>query len=133
MASPRMPMIMITYPAMCRLRNEGSPLTAKAKIAPMPISASPIPVFMRVLPLCERPGLSSRRRRDHGGGGGLFGRIDQLAPQVLQSSGQEPRDVHLGDAEPVADLGLGEVAVIAHHQDSLLAFGQLVPVGVDGL
>src|SRR5580704_11137498 len=108
MASPRMPMIMITYPAMCRLRNEGSPLTAKAKIAPMPISASPIPVFMRFLPLCERPGLSSRRRRDHGGGG-LFGRIDQLAFQVRQGPGQEPGHVHLRDAEPVADLRLGEV------------------------
>src|SRR5580704_17529692 len=107
MASPRMPMIMITYPAMCRLRNEGSPLTAKAKIAPMPISASPIPVFMRILPLCERPGLSSRRCGQRGGGG-LLGRIDQLASQVLKRPGQEPGDVHLGDAEPVADLGLGE-------------------------
>src|ERR1700728_102963 len=108
-----MPMSMITYPAVCRLKTEVFVVTAKARIAPMPISTSPIPVFMRVLPLCERPGPSSRRR---GQGGGLFGRIDQLASQVRQGSGQEPGDVHLGDAEALADLRLGEVAVIAHHQ-----------------
>ena len=41
--------------------------------------------------------------------------------------------MHLRNAEPVADLRLGEVAVEAHDQDALLPFGQLIPVGVDGL
>jgi len=40
--------------------------------------------------------------------------------------------VHLGDAEAVADLFLGEVAVEPQHQDALVAFGQLVQVDADG-
>jgi hypothetical protein len=41
--------------------------------------------------------------------------------------------VHLGDAEALADLGLGQVPVEAQVQDPLLAFGQVVQVGTDGL
>src|SRR5579859_4406283 len=117
--SPITPMIMSTQPVVCRLKTEVVARTGKAMIAPRAITASPVPVFMRILPLCERPGRSSRRCRQRGGRG-LFGRIDQPASQVGQSPGQEPGDVHLRDAEPVADLGLGEVAVEAHHQDALL-------------
>src|SRR3984885_11004964 len=119
-ARPRMPMSMITYPAVCRLKTEVFVVTAKARIAPMPISTSPIPVFMTVLPLGERPA-SALRRGKGGRGVGGFGRIDQLASQVRQGSGQEPGDVHLRDAEPVTNLRLGQVAVEAHDQDALLA------------
>jgi hypothetical protein len=44
-------MIMSTQPAVCRLKTEVFVVTAKAKIAPIPISTSPIPVFMAFLPL----------------------------------------------------------------------------------
>jgi hypothetical protein len=37
---------MSTQPATCRLIHEGLPVTAKAKIAPMAISASPGAVLM---------------------------------------------------------------------------------------
>jgi hypothetical protein len=47
--------------------------------------------------------------------------------------GEEAGDVHLGDAELLADLRLGHVAAKAHQQDLLLTTGQLVPVRGDGL
>ena len=46
---------------------------------------------------------------------------------------QQAGYVHLGHAEAVADLVLGEVAVEAEHQDALFAFGEFVQVGVDGV
>ena len=45
------PMTMSTPPAMFRLKTEVFVVTAKARIAPMAITASPVPVFMTVLPL----------------------------------------------------------------------------------
>ena len=39
---------------------------------------------------------------------------------------EQPGDLHLRDAEPFADLGLGQVAVEAHDQDALLALGQFL-------
>src|ERR1700683_2670796 len=119
-----MPMSMITYPAVCRLKTEVFVVTAKARIAPMPISTSPIPVFIRFLRFLARS--------SGGGRVGGFGRVAQLAPEGGQRPGREPGAVHLGDAEPVADLRLGQVAVEAHDQDALLPLGQLIPVGVDG-
>jgi hypothetical protein len=41
--------------------------------------------------------------------------------------------VHLRDAEPLTDLGLGHVPVEPHHQQTLLSFGQVTPVPPDGL
>src|ERR1700683_5082288 len=113
-----MPMSMITYPAVCRLKTEVFVVTAKARIAPMPISTSPIPVFIRFLRFLARPSGGCRV--------GGFGRVEQLAPEVGQGSGQEPGDMHLGDAQPVADLRLGQVAVEAHDQDGLLPLGPFI-------
>jgi hypothetical protein len=45
-----MPTIMSTQPAVFRLKTEVFAVTAKARIAPMAITASPTPVFMRILP-----------------------------------------------------------------------------------
>src|SRR5690348_8512170 len=118
MAIPMMPTMMSTQPAVCRLKTDVLVVTAKARIAPTAIRARPTPVFMMILPLSERRS-------------GL-GWIEQPALQMTQCAGEEPGHVHLRDAEPFADLGLGEVAVEAHDQDALLAFGQFLPVLVDG-
>jgi len=47
--------------------------------------------------------------------------------------GAQPGDVHLGDAEPLADLRLGHATAKVHQQDLLLTRGQLAPVRGDGL
>jgi hypothetical protein len=39
--------------------------------------------------------------------------------------------VHFGDAQPIGDLGLGEVAPEAQGEDPLVAFGQVLQMGVD--
>src|SRR5260370_40781598 len=57
---------------------------------------------------------------------------DALA-QVVQLPGQQLGHVHLRDAEPLADLGLGHVPVEPHYQQALLAFGQVAPVRPNGL
>jgi hypothetical protein len=41
--------------------------------------------------------------------------------------------VHLGDAEPLADLRLGQAVLEVHDQDLLLAPRQLAPVRGDGV
>src|SRR5688500_10357737 len=46
----------------------------------------------------------------------------ELAAQLGQGAGEEAGDVHLGDADVVGDLGLGEVAVEAQGEDFLFAF-----------
>ena len=46
--------------------------------------------------------------------------------------GEQPADVHLGDAELLADLGLGHATAEAQEQDLLLAPGQLAPVRGEG-
>jgi len=51
---------------------------------------------------------------------------------MAQGAGAEPGDMHLGDAEPLADLHLGHAAAEVHDQDLLLAQGQLAPVRGDG-
>jgi serine phosphatase RsbU (regulator of sigma subunit)/PAS domain-containing protein len=55
----------------------------------------------------------------------------QLVPQVGERPVEQAGDVHLGNAEAVADLGLGEVPVEAEHEDALLAFWQFLPVRVE--
>jgi hypothetical protein len=47
--------------------------------------------------------------------------------------GEQPGDLHLGDAELVPDLRLGHFPEKTHHQDLLLTPGQLAPVRRDGL
>ena len=46
---------------------------------------------------------------------------EQLRPQHLQAAGEQPGDVHLGDADPGCDLVLGQVADEAQVQDAPLA------------
>ena len=64
------------------------------------------------------------------GWGGVGG---EAVAEVGQGVGEEAGDVHLGDAELVADVGLGHVAVEAQQQDVLLAAGEFAPVGGDGV
>jgi hypothetical protein len=45
----------------------------------------------------------------------------ELVVQIGEGAAEQAGHVHLGDAEAVADLALGEVAVETHHEDSLLA------------
>jgi hypothetical protein len=52
---------------------------------------------------------------------------------VAERVGEEPGDVHLGDAQLPGDLGLGQVTAEAQHQDLLLTGGQLAPVCGNGL
>jgi hypothetical protein len=47
--------------------------------------------------------------------------------------GEQARDVHLGDAELAAYVGLGHAVLEAQEQDPLLAGRQLLPVRCDGL
>ena len=53
----------------------------------------------------------------------------QTAPQVVQRATEKAGDLHLGDAEPPADLVLGEVAVEPQSEQLLALTVQLVPVG----
>src|SRR5512142_1167534 len=115
-----MPMMISTQPAVCRLKTEVFVVTANARIAPTATSASPTPVFMVVLSLSGRR--MSSGRGCWGDGVGVGG-LEQPALQVPERPGQEPGDVHLRDAEPVADLGLGQVAVDAQDQAPLLTLG----------
>src|SRR4030081_3827511 len=36
------------------------------------------------------------------------GRLGELGPHVLEGGAPQPGNVHLGDAQPLGDLGLGE-------------------------
>src|SRR5438105_1574213 len=53
--------------------------------------------------------------------------------QVPQRRAQQPGSVHLGNAEALAGLGLGEVPAEPQGQDRLLAFRELTEVGVNRL
>src|SRR5690348_13216325 len=112
-----MPMMISTQPAVCRLNTEVLVVTANARIAPTATSASPTPVFMVVL------SLSGRRRSSGRGcwreGVGVAG-LEQAALQMPERPGQEAGDVHLRDAEPVADRRLGQVAVRSEEHTSEL-------------
>jgi hypothetical protein len=69
------------------------------------------------------------RRRGRGLRGGATGEaVTQLGERRIE----QPGDVHLGDAKPLAYLGLGHVAIEAHGQDALLSLrqgGQVRPQG----
>jgi hypothetical protein len=52
---------------------------------------------------------------------------EQARAEVAERVGEQPADVHLGDAELLADLGLGHAAAEAQEQDLLLALGQAHP------
>src|SRR5689334_24009563 len=99
-----MPMMISTHPAVCRLKTEVFVVTANARIAPTAPSASPTPVFMVVLSLSGRRRSSGRGCWRERVGVGVAG-LEQAALQLPERPGQEPGDVHLRDAEPVADLG----------------------------
>src|SRR5450755_1468834 len=57
---------------------------------------------------------------------------EHARPEVAERVGEEPGDVHLGDAQLPGDLGLGHVTAEAQQQDLLLAGGQLAPVRGNG-
>jgi len=59
--------------------------------------------------------------------------VQEPGAEVGEGAGAEPRDVHLGNAEPLADLRLSQAVLEVHDQDLLLASGQLAPVRGDGV
>src|SRR5450432_3125776 len=73
------------------------------------------------------PGASART-----GAGCALRQAGRGRAEVAERSGEQPGDVHLGDAELLADLRLCHVTVTAHQQDFLLTVGQLAPVRGDG-
>src|ERR1022692_251837 len=107
---------MTIQPTMWTFTHEGLPWTANARIAPTAISARPIPVFMD----CPFRAVSGRRGRKGLAGrptcsaSGRQGLVEQSVLQVAERAGQQPGHMHLRDAEPCPDLGLGEVPVEAH-------------------
>src|SRR5215472_15889482 len=58
---------------------------------------------------------------------------EHALPQVTERTCEQPGYVHLRYAKPFPDLGLGHVAVEAHHQQALLTFREIAPVRPDGL
>src|ERR1700759_5278163 len=127
-ASPITPTIIRTQPAMLMLKPDGVLVTAKARMAPTAMSASPAPVFMGY-PFLGREG--DRRTLPLRGNG--LGYVQQAAPQVRERPAEQPGHMHLGDAQLRADLGLGQIPVEPHDENALLTLGQLVPVGRDGV
>src|SRR6266498_5985845 len=123
---PASPTSISTQPAACTFSQPGWPVTAKARMAPMATRARPVAVFMTVslirLTMCR---WASTRAVVVGVP------AEQAFPQVAQGSRLEAGHVHLGDAEPLADLGLSQVPVEAHEQDPPLTRRQLVPVRAD--
>src|SRR5262249_9664688 len=69
-------------------------------------------------------GAGGREAGGAGGGRGI-GLVGEGGAQEAQGAGEEAGDVHLGDAEPLGDLGLRLVAPEAEHDQALLAGGQL--------
>ena len=55
----------------------------------------------------------------------------QLVPEMSQRMSEQPGYMHLADAQAPGNLVLREVSVKPEDQDPLLAFGELVQVGVD--
>src|SRR5215469_15413913 len=123
MTMPAIPVSMITQPTIWMFRKEGCPRTAKARIAPIATRVSPVAVLMTVL-------LSLGRVPAGYAAAGLFAQLrsEHAAAQVAERAGEQSGHVHLRDAEPVPDLGLGHVAVEAHHEEALLALGEVAPV-----
>jgi len=61
----------------------------------------------------------------------VCGRSSDALPEVGQGPVLQPGDMHLGDPQLGADLGLCQVAVKAHHELALLGVAELLgQVGV---
>jgi len=61
------------------------------------------------------------------------GRCEQPRAEVAERVGEQPADVHLGDAELLADLGPGHAAGESAGAGSAARAGQLAPVCGEGL
>ena len=59
--------------------------------------------------------------------------VEQLGAELCQGARQQPRDVHLGDADALSDLGLSQLAEEPQHHDHALAFGQLFQQWAQGV
>ena len=57
--------------------------------------------------------------------------IKQVRAKIAERPGEQPGNLHLGEAEPLADLRLRHPAAKAQQQDLLLTRGQLAPVRGD--
>jgi hypothetical protein len=70
----------------------------------------------------DLPGASGGRAggADKGryGAGHVFGLAEEARPQVAESAGEQTADLHLRDAELLADLGLGHATVITQYHES---------------
>ena len=85
---------------------------------------------------CAHRGETDHERRSGfraAGGGIRLLQVEQLRAEIAERMGDQPGNVHLGDAEPLADLRLRHAAMKAHQQDLLLTRGQFTPVRGDGL
>ena len=49
---------------------------------------------------------------------------EQLAPQPLHDAAQDARDLHLADADPLADLALGQLVDVAQSEHQALPLGE---------
>ena len=80
----------------------------------------------------ERPTIVSAYRLPGACSVGRRG-IEQLDAQLRQGVRQQPRDVHLGNADALGDLGLSHLAEEPQHHDHALAFGQLFQQWAQGV
>src|SRR5215469_16433261 len=129
MAIPATPVSMITQPTTWMFSHDGWPWTAKARIAPSAIKNSPVAVLMTVPPLRGTCLPASRRSAWPA----VVVLAEHVRPQVAERTCEQPGHVHLRYAKPFPDLGLGHVAVEAHHQQALLTLREIGPVRPDGL
>ena len=60
-------------------------------------------------------------------------RADHALAEIAERVGAQPGNVHLGEAELLADLRLRHVVGKAHQQDFLLPQGQLAPVRCESM
>jgi hypothetical protein len=59
--------------------------------------------------------------------------IEQPDAELRQGARQQPRDVHLGNADSLCDLRLGHLAEEPQHHNCALAFGQLIQQWAQGM
>src|SRR5689334_8202156 len=65
-------------------------------------------------------------------GGCALVKPEQARAEIAERVAEQPGDLHLREAKPLADLILGHATVEAHEQDLLLARWQFAPVRGEG-
>src|SRR5215831_17110909 len=116
MTIPATPVSMITQPTTWMFSHAGWPCTAKARIAPSAIKNSPVAVLMALPSYAQACAAASWRSAPLVPGVRAY----HVLAQVAERAREQPGHMHLRNAQPFPDLGLGHVAVEAHHQQPLL-------------